>query len=439
MRARSGSGAARTLLLAVDAVPVRAAQEAARRGAFAGWAGPAALVAPFPTVTHVGFAALFAPFGVGPSDGYEIRYFDRTLNRSVGADPLTYRHDVPAWGELLDSPRRSLVTKTANYVSPRGAARLELDEVERDLLTTDRDVLVAYVGATDGLLHLYDDDAAVGYLLGLSGRLDDLRSRHRARTGRPLRIVVFSDHGCGRHKIHHAEGLPHLLREAGLRPARHLEHPDDVVLPEFGLVNMAVLFVADAARAGVAAAALAAHPAVDLAAWAAGPDRVEVVGRAGACTVRWRTDGAGTLLLAVEDCNGDVLALAGARAALREEGRLDGEGWARDEDWFAATVPGRFPDALHRLVDALTGDRVRNRADVVASLAPGWAAGSRSALVGATVRGGRLEGTHGGLDRESTLGVLAVSDRDRILPPAVRARDALAPYAASWSATAVRA
>jgi len=155
--------------------------------------------------------------------------------------------------------------------------------------------------------------------------------------------------------------------------------------------------------------------------------------------VRWRTDGAGTLLLAVEDCNGDVLALAGARAALREEGRLDGEGWARDEDWFAATVPGRFPDALHRLVDALTGDRVRNRADVVASLAPGWAAGSRSALVGATVRGGRLEGTHGGLDRESTLGVLAVSDRDRILPPAVRARDALAPYAASWSATAVRA
>jgi hypothetical protein len=433
--ARSGSGLPRTLLLAVDAMPLRAAQEAARQGAFAGWAGPAALVAPFPTVTHVGFAALFAPFGVGPSDGYEIRYFDRRLNRSVGADPRTYRADTPPWGGLLDSPHRSLVTKVANYVSPRGAARLELDEVEHDLLASERDVLVAYVGATDGLLHLYDDEAAVGYLLGLSGRLDDLRSRHRSRCGRPLRIVLFSDHGCGRHKIRHAEGLPHLLREAGLRPARHLEHPDDVVLPEFGLVNMAVLFVADTARAGVAAAALAAHPAVDLAAWAAGPDRVEVVGRAGACTVRWRTDGAGALL-AADDRLGDVLALAGARAALRERGRLDGEGWARDEDWFAATVPGRFPDALRRLLDALIGDRVRNRADVVASLAPGWAAGWRSALVGATVRGGRLEGTHGGLDRESTLGLLAVSDRDRILPPAVRARDALAPYAASWSATA---
>lgn len=423
----------------MDAVPVRAALEAARRGAFVGWAGPTALVAPFPTVTHVGFADLFAPFGVPPSDGYEIRYFDRALNRAVGADPITYRHDVPPWGELLDSPHRSLVTKIANYVSPRGAAHLELAEVERDLLSTDSGPFVAYVGATDGLLHLRDDEAAVAYLLGLAGRLDDLRSAHLARTGRPLRVVLFSDHGCGRHKIHHAEGLPSLLRDAGLRPSRHLDHPDDVVLPEFGLVNMAVLFVADQARAGPAARAVAEHPAVDLAAWADAPDRVQVVGRAGACTVRWRTDGDGALLLAVDDRHGDVLALTGARASLGERGALDGEGWARDEDWFTATVSGPFPDAPRRLVDALTGERVRNRADVLVSLAPGWAAGWRSALVGATVRGGRLEGTHGGLDRESTLGLLAVSDPDPPLPPAVRARDALAPYAPSSPATAVQA
>ncbi len=412
----------------MDAVPFRIARAAAGRGAFAGWGGPAALVAPFPTVTHVGFAALFAPFGVPPSDGYEIRYFDRAANRTVGADPLTYRHDVPPWGELLDSPHRSLVTKIANYVSPRGAARLELDEVERDLLVTDLDPLVAYIGATDGLMHLADDAAALTYLLHLDQRLADLRARHLAARGWALRVVLFSDHGCGRHKIHHAVGLPRLLQRAGLRPSAQLEGPDDVVLPEFGLINMAVLFLADPARAAPAAQAVAAHPAVDLAAWAPAPDRVDVVGRAGACTVRWRRQVDG-LLLAAHDRAGDVLGLAGPRAALAVRGALDDEGYARDDDWLAATAGADFPDPLRRLVDALTGDRVRNRADVLVSLDPSWAVGWRSALLGASVRGGRLEGTHGGLDRESTLGLLAVSDRDQPLPAALRAEVALAPYA----------
>ena len=420
----------RTLLLVVDAVPVRVARQAALAGAFEGWSGPAALVAPFPTVTHVGFASLFAPFGVPPSDGYEIRYFDRAANRCVGAAPLTYRRDVPPWGELLDSPHRSLVTKTANYVSPRGAARLELDEVERDLLDTDLDPLVAYIGATDGMLHLADDAAAVAYLQGLDDRLVDLRARHLARRGRPLRVVLLSDHGCGREKIHHAEGLPRLLRAAGLRPVTHLERPDDVVLPEFGLINMAVLFLADPARGHAAARAVAEHPAVDLAAWAPAPDRVEVVGRAGTCCLRWRVED-GVVLLAAHDRDGDVLRLAEARASLAAAGALDDAGYARDADWFAATAQAAYPDPLRRLVDALTGDRIRNRADVLVSLGPSWAVGWRSAVVGAAVRGGRLEGTHGGLDRESTLGLLAVSDRDRPLPPALRSQDALAPYAPS--------
>jgi hypothetical protein len=75
--------AARTLLLALDAVPYRVAVEAVARGAFVGWAPPAALVAPFPSLTHPGFAALFEPFGVAPSWGNEIRYYDRASNEIV--------------------------------------------------------------------------------------------------------------------------------------------------------------------------------------------------------------------------------------------------------------------------------------------------------------------------------------------------------------------
>ena len=75
----------RTLILALDAVPFRVAAEACRRGAFADWSPLAALVAPFPSMTHVGFASLFLPFGVAPSKGYEIHHFDTTANDVVGA------------------------------------------------------------------------------------------------------------------------------------------------------------------------------------------------------------------------------------------------------------------------------------------------------------------------------------------------------------------
>ena len=118
----------RTLLLALDAVPYRVAREAHTRGAFAGWAPPTALVAPFPSLTHPGFAALFRPFGAAPSWGYEIRYSDTAANRVVGGNPVTYRDKVPPWSELFDARHHGVVAKVGNYVSASRAADAELDE-----------------------------------------------------------------------------------------------------------------------------------------------------------------------------------------------------------------------------------------------------------------------------------------------------------------------
>ncbi|MGZ6996034.1 MAG: hypothetical protein ACXVIM_12545, partial [Acidimicrobiia bacterium] len=66
---------------------------------------------------------------------------------------------------------------------------------------------------------------------------------------------------------------------------------------------------------------------------------------------------------------------------------------------------------------------------VLFSLGPSWAGGWHSAVVGAWVRGGRLAGTHGGLDRESSLGFLLVSDPTFAAPPTVRSELALARFA----------
>ena len=73
-------------------------------------------------------------------------------------------------------------------------------------------------------------------------------------------------------------------------------------------------------------------------------------------------------------------------------------------DWLRATALAENPDALHRLVEAFTGDHLSNHATVLFSMRPGRAWGWKSAKAGSWLRGGHLEGTHGGLDRGSSVG-----------------------------------
>jgi hypothetical protein len=418
----------RTLLLALDAVPFRVVVEARRRGAFSGWAEPSAVVAPFPTVTHVAFASLFEPFGVAPSLGYELRHFDTATNSTVGGGVFDYASAVPPWFEVFDLPHRSMVAELANYVSPRAAAHHAVGEIEREVLASDRELFSAYVGATDGLMHLYGDEPMIELLVELDGMLAAVGRRHREATGRGLRMVLFSDHGCGCTKVRHADGFDGLLRDAGLNVVGQLDGPKDVVAPKFGLVNFGALFLSDEDQAGPAADAVARHDAVELAVYSPGPGAVEVVGPQGRGRVRWVDDG-DTVRYAYEHDGADPLRLAPALERLDAVGALDDAGFAADADWLRETVPEYYPDPLHRLRQALTGDRVRSRASVLYSLAPSWAGGWHTAVVGAWVRHGRLEGTHGGLDRESSLGFLLVDDPAFAMPPAVRANAALAAFA----------
>ncbi len=415
-------------MIALDAVPFRVVEAARRRGAFAEWAAPSAVVAPFPTVTHVAFASLFEPFGVPPSMGYELRHFDTTANATVGGGVLDYARDRPPWFEFFDLPHRSLAAELANYVSPRSAARHAVDEIEREMLEATPDVFLAYIGATDGLMHIHGDDHMVELLIEIDQRLVALCARHQQARNRPLRIVLFSDHGCGNAKIHHAEGLDRLLRDAGLHVVEQLRAPDDVVAPKFGLVNYGALFLQNADRAGAAAAAVAGHEAVELAAFSPASNTVEVVARAGHARIRWR-GAIGTTRYRYDDLGGDPLQLADARRRIEDDGALDGDGYAADDEWLRASMSGYYPDALRRLREALTGDRVQSRANVLFSFGPTWAGGWHSAVVGAWVRGGRLAGTHGGLDRESSLGFYLVNDAGFALGSYVRADSALARFA----------
>jgi hypothetical protein len=412
----------RTLALAVDAVSWRVALQAVSAGGFTGWTRPTALVSPFPSLTHVAFARLFEPFGSGPANGYEVRYFDSDANRMAGGNPLTYRSDVPPWGELFDSPRHGVAAKAVNYVSSPRAVLAEFDAVAAEALESSRDVMLMYIGATDGVAHLYEDDGLVEVMLALDIRLAELQEQHRSRRGGPLRVVLFSDHGCGRAPVRYAESLRRLLGEAGLAVVERLDGPGDIVAPMFGIVNYGALFAGSPGAAASAAQAAASHPAVDLSAYAE-EGGVIVLTCQGRARIEQR-EGPDGRWFRYAPSGADVLACADAARRLAETGRVDANGFAHEDDWFELTWQGSYPDPLRRLVDALTGDRVASRADVLLSLDPGRSWGWRSAYAGSRFRGG-LKGTHGGLDRGSSLGFLMVNEDGADLPRAVPAHRAL--------------
>jgi hypothetical protein len=113
-------------------------------------------------------------------------------------------------------------------------------------------------------------------------------------------------------------------------------------------------------------------------------------------------------------------------------GLIDKEGFANDRDWFRFTATGKYPDAMRRLIDVFFGTHVYNQATVFFSLKGGWAWGWKSAHVGSWLRGGYMEGTHGAIDADSSLGFYLSDDLTLYPGPAVRAGDALLPFVDAW-------
>ena len=416
--------ASRTLILAMDGVPYRAMRAAREMGAFAGWGPTRPLVSTFPSMTNVGFSAILEPFGAQRIPGYEIRYYDPESNRVTGGGVSSAKFE---WRRHFQIELRGLWAKSGLYMTPRTSARKELRHIERWALEAPDDVMLALLSSTDALTHLCGDDALVRVLVEFSERLDELRRRHRETRGRPLEVVLLSDHGNTGPKVRRPEGLARTLRRAGLRPAGHLQRPGDVIAPTYGIVGYGALYL-EPHHAETAARAILEHEGVFLAAWKRDEHVVTLVTRDGEGRIEWR-DGPPGRFLAYRPVDGDPLGLGSTMARMRQAGVLDAQGYASRSDWFDWTALERYPDAVARLVDSLDGVWVGNAATVIFSFEPGYAWGLKPAEVAAWIRAGRLEETHGGLDRQSSWGFFTASDPARDSPPAVRAERALAAWA----------
>jgi hypothetical protein len=411
------------VILALDGVPLSAVEEARSRGAFAEWPATRALISTFPSMTNVSFAAILGPLGVEPIAGYEIPHFDHDRGKMVGKSPFGARKRAYAWRSVVDKKLIGIWGHAVGYAAPRHKALAELAQVEGKILRSTRQVLVVYIAATDSLTHFSGYDGTVGFLLELDRRIGAVQSTYRRETGRCLRLILLSDHGNTEKKVRRVTGLRSLVRKAGFRIRSRLLGLDDAVMPTFGLCNYGAIYV-EGSRARHAAESIAEHPQVDLAAFVSGDRRIDVLTRTSSAVLSWRTSEHEDSF-SYQPNEGDPLGLAEVVSRLGARGAIDEDGYARFTDWLDESYDTPFPNAPARIVDALTGTFVRNSASVLFSITPGYAWGRRAGYIGAGLKGGRLEGTHGGLDSVSSMGFFLVNDPASDPGRAVSSTDAL--------------
>jgi hypothetical protein len=392
-------GAPRTLVVMLDAVPFESAAglplAADGERLFAELSEPVPLISSFPSATTVALTGMFEPIGIERPPGYEARYFDRARREVIGGGLLSYRQIPFSWREFFDWKVHSLLRKAWGYVRPKKFSRWEVRRGVEAFLESDEPYFFVYVGATDGVAHLEGPDGFDPVFLELDRALDEARARETFHT------VLLSDHGVGGGELldNVARAIRRTLRTAGLRPGERLRGDRDIVLVPFGLLSGFVVITPPGREAEVARL-VAAVEGVELCATPAArpePDADEswlVAGGSGDATIsrrerggvvewRYRLDGA--------DPPADPLGY----------GDLAGV-WLGDAEWYRQVSDRRLPDALHRIDRGF--ELTLNSASLLCSVSAGFMYGAISTDLTSRITVGRLSYTHGGLERDDSLG-----------------------------------
>ncbi len=400
---RADDTEARWLVLCLDGVPYEEFRALWEEGHFREFHRPAPVIAPFPSASALALTALFR---TGTVAGYEDGYFDRARNEMAGGALKTSQQtDIP-YARVLDYDLPGWSRGLA-YVLPVKAYRADLGRLKKRFLASRERVFIAHIASTDSLHHVRPRAETRELLVEVDALLRELY----LDSGGALRVTLFSDHGNSDKESQRVPLAAH-LEGRGWRLMDRLEQPRDVVVPAYGLLGTLVAYCAPDER-GALARDLAALEGAAFAVHAEG-DSAVMESVDGQARVEWRPDGSAYRYFPQ---GADPLGLADILARLKQERKVDAEGWVSDADLFAATREHIYPDAPRRLRQWAT-NHVENGADVVMSLKPGYHYGS--ATFGRIIT---LRGTHGALDREQSLGFATSTDGPLAGP--VRAEEVL--------------
>jgi hypothetical protein len=393
------------LILCIDGIPYAAVERLQSQGLFQLFQTPSRVISPFPAMTNVALKELF---GAASPSGYEAFYFDRELNRlSGGASTYVQRRTrslhVRTYHQFVDY-QEPVHFEFLVYVMPPQIYRADLEGFLARFEASRAPVFVGYLKSTDGLIHVGGQEKLDWALRLLDDALMKLLEAHRGK----LEITLFSDHGNnmvgGRRLL-----IKDHIRRRHYNVGSRLRSEPSVVVPEFGLVSFAAIYVAG--DPAPLARDLAGLDGVELAICRQS-DAVVVANHAGQASIMYDPT---QRKYRYEPENADPLNLQLSLAQLKDQQQMDADGFADDRAWFDATTNHLFPDVVHRFYQAM-GEQVINRADILLSLEDG-------AYVGHALFDGMVElvATHGSARASSSTGFLMSTHRQ--FPTHLRASD----------------
>lgn len=408
----NGQTRPRRLLLCLDGVPHRLIEQAKGRGLFDGFRPPTRLLSPFPTMTNV---ALSAMLGASAPQGYESLYFDRKAGelrggirkylgrRTPDKIPSSYMDDLDYQEPL---PFEFLI-----YVAPNKVWRADMQRFrERFRAAPQTRDYFAFLKATDGLLHA-QGPSQLGVALE---SLDKILKEIQGYCGAETEIVMFSDHGMNLEENRRVDLATTLQKQRIRVVGQFTSHRKrEVSIPAFGLCSYAAAYCGDPEMITDIASAVVEITGVDFVVYKEG-DAVRLESLRGRARIERRANE-----YRYQNTNGDPLELESTIRVLREEGKLDHNGFAADSVWFEHTKGHRYPDPLANLHASLFTTRVKQTADILISLHDGYYYGWSP--FGRIVR---LAATHGNALQSSSNAFLMSTHRT--LPAYVRADDARA-------------
>lgn len=392
------------LTIIVDSVPYEMVRDAWESGRFRAFFPPSRTISPFPVMTDPALAEFF---GVSPCVAVESVHFDGRQLRS-GYGNYVSAGNAP-WLKHVDYHLATSMHGFA-YLLPGDSFRQELSAIQSAFRGGAGESFTAYCVGTSGLGSARGRDGHAEALVWL----DRVCQQIIHDTGGRVRITLLSDHGHNNVPSRRID-LPAALRRMGYQVGATLEAPNDIVLPEFGLVTCAALHTRSPRRV---AGDCVSIDGVELAAFvetdADGTRRVVVLSRDGEASIEERGGG-----FAYTMQRGDPLKLAEIIRELQGNELFNDDGSVPDQPFFNATADAEYPDPLDRLWRAFGGLFVHTP-DVLLSLEDGVFAGSTELTTWL-----KMQAVHGNLNRRGSSGFIMSMEKE--LPPVLRLRDARAP------------
>jgi hypothetical protein len=233
------------------------------------------------------------------------------------------------------------VTMGLGFVRPREIYRKELEQIRKTLDRSLSRVTMVYPASSAGMVCKYGRKGADECLDGVEHLcLKLLWERQGA-----IKISIMADHG---HNLMKSQfiSLEDILDEAGFSVRDSIDSDSDIVIDTEGLVTYVGIHTR---RPADVADVLLNLPQTELTLYMAG-DRIIVRDTRGTAAIEKKGE-----TLRYVPIDADVLDYQPVIDELREFGKMNPEGFALENDWFAATVDHQWPDAPTQIWNAFHG------------------------------------------------------------------------------------